>query len=386
MADKIFIVEGRQYRTEKDYSRALHDKKIIEQIREEINLNNPEELRKLVRDLKQGEKYRFLTILGDDFLEEMEEKLKKLPVGTSSSGKRKTTSSTRKSGAVKKKKSFDEAQMEKFVKEELLRQEKRRRWFLGICGAVGTICLGYFGYYAYEGYRTEQNFAQMAEIKEQTEKDIANGVYEEPVVQITYTQEKDAPEILDEYKKLFNMNKKLIGWLKIDDTNIDYPVMQTSDNVYYLTHNVNQEEDRNGALFMDAECDVVNGSTNYIIYGHDMRSGNMFGKLDKYKKESYYKEHKYITFDTIYEKATYEVMYAFESMVYKQEDVDFKYYQFIDALSEVEFNSYMKEMASWSLYDTGVTAQFGDQLLTLSTCDKTTRANGRFVVVAKRIK
>lgn len=386
MADKIFIVEGRQYRTEKDYNRALHDKKIIEQIRKEIDINNPDELRKLIRDLRQGEKYRFLTILGDDFLEEMEERLKKLPVGASTSRKKKTTSSARTSGAVKKKKSFDEAQMEKFVKEELLKQEKRRRWFLGICSAVGTVCLMYFGYYAYEGYRTEQNFAQMAEIKEQTEKDIANGVYEEPVVQITYTQAKDAPEILDEYKKLFNMNKKLIGWLKIDDTNIDYPVMQTSDNVYYLTHNVNQEEDRNGALFMDAECDVVNGSTNYIIYGHDMRSGNMFGKLDKYKKESYYKEHKYITFDTIYEKATYEVMYAFESMVYKQEDVDFKYYQFIDALSEVEFNSYMKEMASWSLYDTGVTAQFGDQLLTLSTCDKTTRANGRFVVVAKRIK
>ena len=386
MADKIFIVEGRQYRTESDYNRALHDNRIIEKIRAEIDLNNPDELRLLVLDLRQGEKYKFLTILGDDFLDEMEEKLKKSSMTGTSSVKRGATVKGKACGTPKKKKSFDEVQMEKFVKQELLKQEKRRKLVLRVCSVVGALCLTYFGYYAYEGYRTEQNFAQMAEIKEQTRKDIANGVFEEPPVQITYTQEKDAPEILDEYKKIFNMNKKLIGWLKIDDTNIDYPVMQTSDNVYYLTHNINQEEDRNGALFMDAECDVVNGSTNYIIYGHDMRSGNMFGKLDKYKKESYYKEHKYITFDTIYEKGTYEVMYAFESKVYKQGDVDFKYYQFIDAISEVEFNSYMKEMASWSLYDTGVTASFGDQLLTLSTCDKSTRENGRFVVVAKRIK
>ena len=386
MADKIFIVEGRQYRTEKDYNRALHDKKIIEQIRAEIDVNNPEELKRLIRELRQGEKYRFHTILGDDFLDEMEEKLRKLPAGSASSGKRKSPSDSKGSGKPKKKKSFDEVQMEKYVKQELIKQEKRRKWTLALCGAVGTFCLAYFGFYAYEGYRTEQNFAQMSEIKEQTEKDIALGVYEEEPVQITYTQEKDAPEVLDEYKKIFNMNKKLIGWLKIDDTNIDYPVVQTSDNVYYLTHNINQEEDRNGTLFLDASCDVINGSTNYIVYGHDMRSGNMFGKLDKYKKESYYEEHKYITFDTIYEKATYEVMYAFESKVYKQEDVDFKYYQFIDAYSEVEFNSYMKEMASWSLYDTGVTAQYGDQLLTLSTCDKSVTANGRFVVVAKRIK
>ncbi len=382
MADKIYIVEGRQYRTETDYNRALHDKKIIEQIRANVDIHNADALKILIKDLKQGEKYRFFTILGDDFLEEMEDKLRKLPVGSTSNARKKGRSAV----SSKKKKTFDEVQMEKFVRQELAKREKRRRWMLSLCGIVGTFCLAYFGYYAYEGYRTEQNFAQMSDIKEQTEKDIALGVYEEEPVQITYTQEKDAPEVLDEYKKLINMNKKLIGWLKIDDTNIDYPVVQASDNVYYLNHNINQEEDRNGTLFLDASCDVINGSTNYIIYGHDMKSGNMFGKLDKYKKESYYEDHKYITFDTIYEKATYEVMYAFESRVYKQEDVDFKYYQFIDAYSEVEFNSYMKEMASWSLYDTGVTAQYGDQLLTLSTCDKSVTANGRFVVVAKRIK
>ena len=110
----------------------------------------------------------------------------------------------------------------------------------------------------------------------------------------------------------------------------------------------------------------------------------MFGKLDSYQYESYYKEHPYISFDTIYEKGTYQVMYVFRSRVYKETEIVFKYYQFIDANSEQEFESNMQEMAAMSLYDTGVTAEYGDQLLTLSTCDYQ-ETNGRFVVVAKKI-
>ena len=121
-----------------------------------------------------------------------------------------------------------------------------------------------------------------------------------------------------------------------------------------------------------------------IVYGHHMKSGNMFGNLQKYAKESYYKKHSMITFDTIYEKAQYEVMYVFRSQVYNDNDIVFKYYQFIEANSETEFNSYMQEMSKLSLYDTGVTAQYGDSLLTLSTCDSS-QTDGRFVVVAKRV-
>ena len=115
-----------------------------------------------------------------------------------------------------------------------------------------------------------------------------------------------------------------------------------------------------------------------------MKSGNMFGNLQKYAKESYGKKHAVITFDTIYEKAQYQVMYVFRSQVYNEDDIVFKYYQFIEANSETEFNSYMQEMSELSLYDTGVTAEFGDSLLTLSTCDSS-QTDGRFVVVAKRI-
>ena len=110
----------------------------------------------------------------------------------------------------------------------------------------------------------------------------------------------------------------------------------------------------------------------------------MFGSLNKYSQKSYFEKHRYIDFDTIYKKGKYEVMYVFRSKVYSEEDVNFKYYQFIDAGSSKEFDSYMNEMAEASLYDTGVTASYGDELLTLSTCDYQQK-KGRFVVVAKRI-
>ena len=124
------------------------------------------------------------------------------------------------------------------------------------------------------------------------------------------------------------------------------------------------------------ESDIIWAS--YEI-GEDVR------RFGKYAKESYYKEHSVIQFDTIYEKSVYQVMYVFRTKVLKENEIAFKYYQFIDAYSGEEFNSYMKEMAGMSLYDTGITAEYGDELLTLSTCDHS-QTDGRFVVVAKRVQ
>ncbi len=293
-------------------------------------------------------------------------------------------------GKETNKKSAYEAQVEAYVQEELKKRERKRKLFITLCSVLGCLCLLYVGFYCYEDYRTRKNYEQMAAMKEEKDYSQFLQVEEEKEPVIHYTNgSKEAPEVLDEYKNLYNMNKKLIGWLKIDDNNtgkvfIDLPVMQTTDNEYYLTHNINQEKDRNGALFLDKDCDVIERSTNLIIYGHHMRSGRMFGNLDDYASEKFYKKHSTIQFDTIYEKGTYEVMYVFRSKVFREEEVVFKYYQFIDCYSEQEFESNMAEMAAISLYDTGVTAEYGDRLLTLSTCDNTVD-NGRFVVVAKKV-
>ena len=294
----------------------------------------------------------------------------------------------RKAAEREAKKAAYEAKVQAYVQEELERREKRRRTIIVLCTLLGAACLIYAGFYGYEDYRTRKNYENMAQLKENT-----NPIYgvsqdgtddNSPIINYK-NDDLELPEVLDEYKKLYNSHKKLIGWLKIDDTNIDYPVMQTNNNEYYLEHNMNQEKDRNGALFLDKDCDVVKRSTNLIIYGHHMKSGRMFGNLDDYESEKYYKKHPIIQFDTIYEKGTYEIMYVFRSKVYSEGEVVFKYYQFIDCYSEQEFESNMQEMAALSLYDTGVTAEYGDQLLTLSTCDSTVD-DGRFVVVAKKIK
>lgn len=194
-------------------------------------------------------------------------------------------------------------------------------------------------------------------------------------------------KILPEYKSLYQKNKNLIGWLKIDDTNIDYPVMQSINGKgeFYLNHNYDGEEDRNGTLFMDDGCDALEPSDNLIIYGHNMKSGLMFGGLSNYKSRDFYEQHKNIKFDTIYKKGIYEVAFVFATRVYSEADITFKYYQFIEPNSKEEFDSGIREMTAMSLYDTGVKIEYGDELISLSTCDYD-ESNGRFVVVAKRVK
>ncbi len=389
MAQKVYIVEGRQFRTEAEYRRALKDKQVIDRLRAEVDFQNRSQLSQLVKVL-QEKKYPFLTLLGQDFTEEAEDALRQLSKSPPPRGKR-ARQAAGKAGASRGKgvardpsgETGSNDQMEKFVQEELRRREKIRKRLALLCSVVAVGCLGYFGIYTYQAARTEEEFSRMAAFRERAHELPVQEV--SPVIHYTEEGERVIPEVLDEYKNLYNSNKRLIGWLKIDDTRIDYPVMQTTNNEYFLDHNVNQKKDRNGALFLDKDCDVLKPSTNLIIYGHHMQSGNMFGTLDKYSSEEYYKEHPLIQFDSIYEKGTYEVMYVFRSRIYNEEDVVFKYYQFIDTLSQQEFDSNMQEMAAMSLYDTGVTASYGDRLLTLSTCDYYVD-NGRFVVVARRVE
>ncbi|MDE6675478.1 MAG: class B sortase, partial [Acetatifactor sp.] len=385
MTQKVHVVEGRQFRTEADYRRALRDKQIIDQLRQKVDFHNRSQLTQLVKSLQQN-RITFLTILGQDFVDEVEETLNKLSESPSATGKGKRNGQAIKSGKNKRGQNSgrdgntgprkiagetgQEEQLEKFVQEELKRRERRRRQMALLCSLVAVCCLGYFGIYTYQAVRTEREFARLAAFREHAQDmPLVQGTGGSPEIHYTEDGERVIPEVLDEYKNLYNSNKRLIGWLKIDDTKIDYPVMQTSNNEYFLNHNINQQSDRNGALFLDKDCDVLTPSTNLIIYGHHMRSGNMFGTLDKYSSEQYYKEHPLIQFDSIYEKGTYEIMYVFRSRIYNEEDVVFKYYQFIDALNQQEFDSNMEEMAAMSLYDTGVTASYGDHLLTLSTCD-----------------
>ncbi len=276
---------------------------------------------------------------------------------------------------------FDKNMQEQII-EILRKKEKKRKILVAVCLFLCIVSFGYLGAYYQVSAKSAREFEELSALKKAGAWGINSG---NKKVEVHLTdKDTSVPDILPEYEKIHQKNQKLIGWVKIDDTIIDYPVMQTVNNEYYLDHNFNQEEDRNGCIFMDYQCDVIKGCDNMILYGHHMKSGKMFGTLNKYSEKAYYEEHPIIQFDTIYEKGKYQVMYVFRSKVYSEEDVTFKYYQFINAASEMEFNSYLNEMAALSLYDTEVTASYGDKLLTLSTCDYQEK-KGRFVVVAKKI-
>ena len=186
-------------------------------------------------------------------------------------------------------------------------------------------------------------------------------------------------------KELQKENNDIVGWLEIDGTNINYPVLQGKDNDYYLKYNYKHEYISTGSIFLDKDYDWNKPSSNLLIYGHRNKVGLMFDELIKYKDEAFYQEHKTIRFTTVDEDAEYEVMSAFKSRVYyKDEENVFRYYYFIDAKDKAEYEEYVTNCNKASLYDTGVNANYGEQLLTLSTCDYEVE-NGRFAVVAVKV-
>lgn len=194
------------------------------------------------------------------------------------------------------------------------------------------------------------------------------------------------PELLGKFEELYAENTDFRGWLKIDGMKIDYPVMsREGDNNYYLDKNFEGEKDKNGLLILDYRCDLVSGSQNFIIYGHNMRSGVMFGTLKNYKDKAFCEAHPTIQFDTLYEEAEYKVVAAMLSEVaYADEDV-FRYYDAIDMSTEESFEAFRENISKQALYMTGETLSYGDSCLILSTCDRY-KEDGRFVVIAKKVQ
>lgn len=199
---------------------------------------------------------------------------------------------------------------------------------------------------------------------------------------IAQTVEDSKQNTDNKYAELYAQNSDFMGWLRIDGTGIDYPVMQSKDDPdFYLKHNFSKEYSRFGIPYMQANCNL--SSDNIIIYGHNIKSKSMFNELTKYKDKDFYTTHKYITLDTLDEQRTYEVIAAFKTVA----DLDngFQYYDFVNANTEEEFDAFVAKCKALSFYDTGATAEYGDKLLTLSTCEYS-QENGRFAVVAKLIE
>ena len=188
---------------------------------------------------------------------------------------------------------------------------------------------------------------------------------------------------LEAYQKVKELNEDMVGWVKVEGTKIDYPVLQSlySPN-FYLTHDFDKKKSVYGAPYVAEECDLTQDCPNILVYGHHMKNGSMFAALDGYLDKSFYEEHPIVQFDTMDSYGDYQVMAVFSMSAVDQNN---PLYSWISAGNEEAFNNYVSYVKAQSVYDTGVDAQWGAHLLSLITCEYTHQA-GRLIVVAKKLE
>ena len=263
-------------------------------------------------------------------------------------------------------------------------------YILAIMVLVGVFCVSafYVGSYLIESQKQQAAYDELADIMESIQST------RPPMVQTTPAnpEQEDAPEettvptepvILPEYQPLYEMNDHMVGWIKIEGTKVNYPVMQTPEQEnYYLSRGFDRQFSRFGSIYVRESCDVNRPSDNVTIYGHNMTDKSMFGALSQYLDPAFYEEHPIIIFDTLYEYHTYQIFAVFKTTA--SVGKGFSYHQFEDALGQEEFDEFVARCKELSFYETGHTPTSGDKLICLSTCEYTLE-NGRFVVVAYRV-
>jgi len=237
----------------------------------------------------------------------------------------------------------------------------------------------YSGYqlaqYMYDGYissNLNDRMKQQYEAEQKVEQELNH------TEQGELTEEQLKQSYQKRFDKLLEINSDIVGWIRIENTGIDYPVVQSGDNDYYLKHNVEKQPSTRGSIFMDYRNTNLNDNIHTVIYGHDMKDGSMFGMLSKYKDAAYYHEHDMITFEGIEEPMKFQI---FSVYIYSPKDQFFEY-EFAD---DQHYNAYLDRIMKKSMYDTGIKVTTDDQLLTLVTCTYEV-SDARLIVHAKRVQ
>ncbi|SHG51772.1 class B sortase [Ornithinibacillus halophilus] len=246
---------------------------------------------------------------------------------------------------------------------------------------VFIICLGVFLYAGY-GIATTvidyyKNSREVAEIQETFYEPTSA---EEIVDDVPVAEEEDGLSIRPEFQELHQQNEDIVGWIKIEDTKIDYPILHSKNNEEYLTQNFNKEYSILGSIFMDYRNDIENPSKNTIIYGHRTKNGTMFEHLTKFKDQDFLKNHPTIELDTLYESIEAEVFAVYITTT------DFNYIQ-TDFISDKSYEQFLTQIKEASMFDTDVEVTADDRIITLSTCDyELDNHSGRMVVQAKIVE
>lgn len=245
----------------------------------------------------------------------------------------------------------------------------------------------------YQGWKEERAFASLAAMMEQPVNSLPETKPSEPSQAETAPPVEDPenpgqtlppePVMLEKFKPLYEMNPEIYGWISIPGTDLNYPVMYTpAEPEYYLRRAFDGTSSRSGVPFVGEG--YYDGCGHHIIYGHNMLNGTMFSTLQSYADPSFWQEHSTIRFDTLYAEGTYEVLAAFYSRVFYTYETDvFRYYNYTDLSEPAAFDDYVSNVMAMAAYDTGVTAEYGDELITLITCGYSFDTE-RFVVVARK--
>lgn len=198
-----------------------------------------------------------------------------------------------------------------------------------------------------------------------------------------YIEETQEEQQYTEYAALYAENSDFVGWLHIDNTNIDYPVMSTPEEPeYYLRRAFDKTSSQGGTPFVGADSTI--DSDLFIVYGHNMKNETMFGTLDYYAAKAFWEENPSLLFTTTAECREYEVFAALETRILYQNETGYRWYYQAGDLTEEAFDELVSYLLGNALYDTGITPSYGEQIIILSTCSYQ-EDNGRFLIAARRI-
>ncbi len=389
--NKRFIIGGFEFDSHYEYRQAQEDVKKIECINEELDIQDPEVALRLYNDIRDGI-ITFNSPIGQQYTKHVADIVAKKSAGL-----------------------LDDREI---IEEAAVKAKGSRR--LGLIFVALAVVL--IGVYAAVEVKEVMETRKIAKIQQEihsaqnTNNSQKNGNIEHENDDIDSVENSDVGdntqksstaneitedlivspwdtnyvvgdrEILPELADLYAQNSDLVGSLEVVGTDINYPVMQTpNDPEYYLKRDFYGESSTAGTLFVDYRCDIVNPTTNTIIYGHNMRSGTMFGGLKRYLNHDFYLAHKTIIFKTLYEQQEYEIVGVGLSAVGYDDEDTYKYYNFINAVTGAELQEFLDNIQSLSVFDETIDISAEDKILTLSTCNSYTE-DGRMFVVAKRVK
>ena len=203
--------------------------------------------------------------------------------------------------------------------------------------------------------------------------------------------EGETTSVPAEYQEYYNRNNDIVGWIKIDGTEIDYPVVQADDNDYYLNHNFDKEKESRGTIFMDYTSDSNLGYMNTVIHGHNWLDDTVFSELPQYSDIDYYREHPVIEYNTRTEMHKWKIFAVFITTASADEDNGYVFNYVYPDMGGINFDGYMAEINKRTLYYTGVDVNENDKILTLSTCTREVdtrsyRADCRIVILARMVR